>query len=447
MKKIYTLASAVLFTAASFAQSSTKVPVNVSNRATLDSKAKSFIANKTLSNKKVSAAGPFDLDLDPIEEVMKQKQIDLTSANPQEDIFITGLYQDSTVMFSSPSSVRPVDDIFLGSVMDPRSSLLQASFEPIVSNDDSYTLDSLFILGSYMKTTTATDTLFTYIVWGDSTNTSVFTKMNSTSVWVAPISGWRKSLIGPKVSGAVGAAGNKVKAAAPTTNMQLVKYVLKPTDSVSASGRVKFISIGFSPITIPAKNMVSAFYTFVPGATNTVGACAYNLGGATPQDVNGFAAAIWSQASPAITSVNDYQNYQVDNTSMTMGVSYDKNQRHAKYSATYNNNILGIPMSSPVMYYSIQGNSTVGINELEIDGSAILGQNTPNPFTAESSVAYQLNKEANSASFTVTDVTGRVISTEKVASNVGKHTVKLASYSAGVYYYTLTVDGKSATKK
>ena len=47
----------------------------------------------------------------------------------------------------------------------------------------------------------------------------------------------------------------------------------------------------------------------------------------------------------------------------------------------------------------------------------------------------------------VSDVTGRIISSEKVSSNTGTHTVKLGSYAAGLYYYTLTVDGKTSTKK
>jgi hypothetical protein len=88
----------------------------------------------------------------------------------------------------------------------------------------------------------------------------------------------------------------------------------------------------------------------------------------------------------------------------------------------------------------------VGINELENNGS-VLGQNAPNPFNGESTVTYKLTKDANAVSFIVTDVTGRIVSSEKASSNTGTHTIKLGSYAAGVYYYTLTVDGKTSTKK
>jgi FAD synthase len=49
--------------------------------------------------------------------------------------------------------------------------------------------------------------------------------------------------------------------------------------------------------------------------------------------------------------------------------------------------------------------------------------------------------------FTVTDVMGRVVSSEKAASTIGTHTVNIGSFAAGVYYYSLNVDGKVMTKK
>ncbi|MES2760991.1 MAG: T9SS type A sorting domain-containing protein [Bacteroidota bacterium] len=87
-----------------------------------------------------------------------------------------------------------------------------------------------------------------------------------------------------------------------------------------------------------------------------------------------------------------------------------------------------------------------GVKELEQKGFA-LGQNVPNPYTQASVVEFELTKDANSAVFTVTDVTGRVVSSEKVSSNVGKHSVSLGAYAAGVYYYSLNVDGNITTKK
>jgi len=58
-----------------------------------------------------------------------------------------------------------------------------------------------------------------------------------------------------------------------------------------------------------------------------------------------------------------------------------------------------------------------------------------------------LSKNASSAVFTVTDVMGRVISTENVEKSEGTHYVKVKALAAGVYYYTLNVDGKLTTRK
>ncbi len=88
----------------------------------------------------------------------------------------------------------------------------------------------------------------------------------------------------------------------------------------------------------------------------------------------------------------------------------------------------------------------VGLNELEKNGFE-LSQNVPNPFSKNSTVSYNLIKDANNASFIITDVMGRIVSSEKTATSTGYHTIKVGSYAAGVYYYTLTIDGKSITKK
>lgn len=98
-----------------------------------------------------------------------------------------------------------------------------------------------------------------------------------------------------------------------------------------------------------------------------------------------------------------------------------------------------------ISFHVIDDNPTA-IKEKANNGFA-LGQNMPNPYKGESTVEFQLVKDAKSAFFTVTDVMGRVVSTENVATTIGTHSVKLGSYAAGVYYYSLNVDGNTITKK
>lgn len=90
--------------------------------------------------------------------------------------------------------------------------------------------------------------------------------------------------------------------------------------------------------------------------------------------------------------------------------------------------------------------SITGVKETE-SANVALGQNVPNPFAKESTVKYNLVKDASSAVFTITDVMGRIISSEKVATTTGNHSIKLGVQAAGLYYYSLNVDGNVSTKK
>jgi hypothetical protein len=96
--------------------------------------------------------------------------------------------------------------------------------------------------------------------------------------------------------------------------------------------------------------------------------------------------------------------------------------------------------------FHLTDDMTTGINNLA-QNTFGLTQNMPNPFTKESIVRFNLEKEVNTALFTVTDVMGRIVTSEKVATTTGSHTVKLGSYAAGVYYYSLNIDGNITTKK
>ncbi len=92
--------------------------------------------------------------------------------------------------------------------------------------------------------------------------------------------------------------------------------------------------------------------------------------------------------------------------------------------------------------------ASLGIEEFE--NGAKLFQNMPNPFNNQSTISYELNKSAKVA-LNVYDVTGKKV-IEQIEGNqsVGKHNVVLnaSNLSAGIYYYSLSVDNnKTSTKK
>ncbi len=403
-----------------------------------------------LQNKSMRIQGGiFAAWLDPIEQIMTQKGVTLTGNAPQVDLFLEGVFQDSTVsVVTSSGATRPNSNILLGTTFDPKSSLLNSGFTSLVSHADSYNIDSVGIIASYIKKTADVDTLYVWLVWGDTANTSVYSKILASNAWVAPINTWRKSVIGPKLTGATSAPGNKVKPAAPATNMKLVKYVLQPQDSSAKGyGYSKIIEVPFtdnspSGVSIPAGNIVSCFYTFVPGGTHTLNQPMYSFTTSVVPTVNGFCGMQWSQDVP----LSQLMDYQVDKNSWNMGITYRHRARYGMYNAQANGTALGDLAESASIIFSIKGNSTVSLNELDKKGF-VLGQNMPNPFTGNSKVEYILEKEASLAIFTVTDITGRTVSTEAVETSKGTHTIQIGSYSPGVYYYSLNIDGNVSAKK
>lgn len=458
MKKIYSLALASIALFGTMSAQQNPFETNGGRqKAVLAPNAKlpySKVKGNTPATNAKTTSPVFRSYVEPIGDIMTNKGLLLDgSASANQDLFLATVFMDSTVRVSSPTSTRNVSDILMGTVLDLKSTLLSPSFTQIVNSTEGFSIDTIFIPGSYVKVTAAVDTLYMWLAWGDTTMTTgatpVWTKSTTASYWVAPLSSWRTNVIGSRVTGAIGAPGNKVRSNAPLANRTLVKYVLTNTDSVPQAGQFRYITIPLpTPINIPANNLVNCFFTFVPGATMASNDCVYAFSGSTvPQNQNGFAAIVWGQTNPALTALADYVDHQVDLDGYNMGSTYGKEQRHAAYPAQYRTNLFGDVASAPAIVYSVYGpNAPVGVTELEKTGVA-LSQNMPNPFTKESVVRYTLAKDVNSALFTVTDIMGRVITSEKVATTTGSHSVKLAAYAAGVYYYSLNVDGVVTTKK
>ncbi|MCE3280883.1 MAG: Por secretion system C-terminal sorting protein [Bacteroidetes bacterium] len=93
--------------------------------------------------------------------------------------------------------------------------------------------------------------------------------------------------------------------------------------------------------------------------------------------------------------------------------------------------------------------SGVGIDEVTANGFS-LNQNQPNPFNGQTTISYSLDKGAEKVSVQIFDVTG-VKLFERNDSNVkaGNYSVDVntADYAAGLYFYTINVDGQKLTKK
>lgn len=92
----------------------------------------------------------------------------------------------------------------------------------------------------------------------------------------------------------------------------------------------------------------------------------------------------------------------------------------------------------------------LGVEEQGNTGVA-LSQNTPNPATAGNTlINYGLANNADNVSLEIYDISGQLVqSVNQGQQAAGQHTIDLntSNLSAGVYFYTLNVDGVKVTKK
>jgi hypothetical protein len=84
-----------------------------------------------------------------------------------------------------------------------------------------------------------------------------------------------------------------------------------------------------------------------------------------------------------------------------------------------------------------------------LNNEMVLEQNQPNPFRSETQIGFWL-PQAGEATLSIHDVTGRMVKTLRQDFDKGQHQVLIKHSdlpSNGVYYYTLTQNGATATRK
>ncbi|MEX0966697.1 MAG: T9SS type A sorting domain-containing protein [Bacteroidia bacterium] len=117
----------------------------------------------------------------------------------------------------------------------------------------------------------------------------------------------------------------------------------------------------------------------------------------------------------------------------------------------------GVSDGSYIMFASIDvdrilnnefGETGVGIVKKSINNVFSLGQNFPNPFSGNTTVELEMNKPAVTT-ITVTDMVGKMISTETRNLSSGTHNISLSAerLNAGVYFYTVEAGDFSATRR
>jgi len=439
MKKIYTLLAAILLTSAIFSQrpQTTAVEKDVaqSPKKTFKFDISKFAKKQGTLNKTAVVNSAWFCTGDALDNNILSN-IGTVSTYP--------FFPDTNGKFTFSNGLFPTFVHALGEVLDPKNIGFTANTATdfiVTPTPQAYSLDSISIIYGYERLNSNPNIVDTLIVMVANNNTAANLLggyyPSSTATFVTVYGTDTLQLKRPKYT-------------YTTQNLNAVgvikiKIPLTIADTASTLLREKKIALP-TAFTIPAGKVLISSVVYKPGFAYTEG---------TVIDVTGNPFYFASYEEGGTNTYPLYADCGLNSTLCDFSNSLIVNS-----SVRYNTNTQGFNGSFLPAYAFSQAYrwehhllffrlsaGTVGIKDLSANSVVTLSQNVPNPFTKESVVNYNLEKNVNSATFTVTDIMGRVVSSEKVETTIGSHSIKLNSYAAGVYYYTLNVDGNTTTKK
>ena len=161
--------------------------------------------------------------------------------------------------------------------------------------------------------------------------------------------------------------------------------------------------------------------------------------------------------APVFRSVDQTQVPIYDEDDLTVGGTLNRfgREQGLYYNHWTSNNATRFPtdgldpFQSPFYFLKIQQSNDLTADIKELDNGAKLYQNYPNPTNGLTNVVYELPSSAN-VTFQVMDITGKVVvSSYEGTQPAGKHMIELNTNDlrAGVYFYSIQVNGSKLTKK
>lgn len=93
-------------------------------------------------------------------------------------------------------------------------------------------------------------------------------------------------------------------------------------------------------------------------------------------------------------------------------------------------------------------NETTGISNINKSSLGTLQQNTPNPFSQNTHIAFSISTQATNAMINIYDLQGTEIKSYPISAKGSQSiTIQGSDLKAGMYFYTLIVDGKEVDTK
>lgn len=95
----------------------------------------------------------------------------------------------------------------------------------------------------------------------------------------------------------------------------------------------------------------------------------------------------------------------------------------------------------------IDGNKLKSANLGNTNSSSLLNQNSPNPFSVNTTISYQLDSNAKKSVLYIFNMSGGLIDTYTLAPGSNQIIIEGNSMTPGMYIYTLVCDGKEMDSK
>ncbi|MBI3510624.1 MAG: T9SS type A sorting domain-containing protein [Bacteroidetes bacterium] len=338
----------------------------------------------------------------------------------------------------------------LGDVLDVASPSLNNYYGPIngyaMSRTDAYSIDSMEIVYSYARNYSNPGVVDTLIVYLYSNGTSANLYNNGFIGSTAANYGTDTvTFKGMHYNGAVNMPSQSSTSYVMPTGMVTFKLPLTIADtSVTYWGAKDFSTNGFS---VPAGKLAAVGVDFKPGYP-------YSTGDTLDTQLNSFYFASYEEGGANTYPLYLDCNYQASSCDYGCSFITRTQERYNETGNSWNGNY--IPKYAFTQAYSLENHlfsykittPPTGIASYTAPGLS-LGQNYPNPANGNTMVNYSI-ADAGNIVVTVCDVTGQQVMIfnegHKAAGNYQLE-MNTQNLNAGVYFYTLNVDGKQTTRR
>jgi hypothetical protein len=350
---------------------------------------------------------------------------------------------DSLILgeFGSPVSYEPIWINNIGNVLDVNADAFQSTSGINWNSWNSYTVDSMALVYAYERNHPNPNIVDTLVV-------NLFYNTNNTNMPTFFFSGatmltnfgfdtvYFKAINYNYQTNSINASG-----------VSTYKIPLTAADTAATFFREKVWST--NQFAVPGGKIVGSSITFKPGFT-------YQLND-TVTNLNAFYFASYEEQGAGTFLIYNYCpnssspqcDWNVSSLVTTQGRYnlYPPNSWNGRFIPTYAFTNASYAFEHHLISYKVTS-LNVGIEE-ELQGNIGLAQNVPNPATGETMIRYSL-ENGGDVQLDIFDVTGKqILSFDQGTQARGTYQIEFNTNNlqAGVYFYTLNVNGERVTRR